>query len=774
MGLEDFYRYRNLSELGVPKPAAPKGGSFSYLDADDLQKRLVAVDAAGIAAVSLVVGGIHCAGCVWLLEKLPTVLPGLFSSDLNFSTAKLSLRYDPLRIKLSSIAQTLDSLGYPPLPEIRQERERAQRLDDRRMLVRIGVAGFCAANTMMIAISLWQGFFTGIETRFGDFFRWMSFVLTIPAVCYSAYPFYRTAIKALRMRSFHIDLPIAIGILGVFFFSTLNTILGREYVYFDSVTALIFLLLIGRYLQSKATARAREESSRGWDFLPAIARVVSDKGITEVPVQFVQQGDTVEVRPSERIPVDGELLEGNSSLDNSILTGESAPASVRAGDKLFAGTLNLESRLRLRCDAAGEHSRIGKIQARIESQGGRAAILSLTDSMSGYFVAATILGSVGTFLYWWWAGSIYQAIDNAVALLIVTCPCALGLATPVALSVAIGRAAKAGILIKGSDSIERLARVAHIYFDKTGTITQGQQKIVRTKFYCTASYPDESSMKSTLRALVGIAPHHPVSRALGEYVGASPVVKRVEESGHLGGRGVWAVFQDQGRWLLGSVAWGREEGIEIGPLQEQLIQEWCADGLTPVILARGRSLQAAFGLLDTPRADAASVLKSFVAAGKEIYLLSGDVPQVAQAVALSLSIEPDHVYSAAFPEDKLRIIKQDPSLSAMVGDGVNDAAAMRGAYVAIGLHGGIESLLDVVDVFIARGDLKAVAHSFRGAAATMQVIRRNLVISVAYNVIAAACAMLGYINPLIAGVTMPISSLTVIGLSIASKTFNED
>ena len=613
------------------------------------------------------------------------------------------------------------------------------------------------------------GIFTGIDTEIASYFRWFSLLIATPAVFYSAQPFYRASWGALRNGHFHLDLPLSLAIVAGYLVSAWNTIVGAEYVYFDSVTALIFFLLIGRVIQRGATQRALRDSRNAWDLLPMmVERRLEGGAVESVPTSALRPGDTIVVRPGDRIAVDGVITAQRSAVDASILTGESTPVEVAPGAAVQAGTLNISSEIEVRVEVTGMQTRIGRLLDEVRRRGrNRAPILEFTNQISGYFIAGVLVLAVVTFLFWRSHG-VGVALENALALLIVTCPCALGIATPVAMSVAMGRAARAGLLIKGEEVIERLAKTEVIFLDKTGTVTEGVLEIVEVHELASPS----ADLQSLIRELASGAAPHPVIRALQEWSEEEPhaISEPPLAVENTLGRGIAATSARGTSYHLGSSRWFHELGVPLSAAAE-LEAELGSRGLSVAMLAENRRVVAVFGLLDTPRPEAAAALAMLRDRKIELHLLSGDLPPIVTLIGAQLGIPPERCHGGQFPEHKERTVLQESRFKAVIGDGVNDTAAMSVADVALGLRGEAEVLTEVADVVITRGAVESVALAFVGAARTMAIVRRNLIISLIYNCVGAVLAIAGMVNPLVAALIMPVSSLTVIVFAACSKTF---
>ena len=449
-GLERFYRLRDASESEA-RPARTTNRAYSEFD-DEVFRNLYYQDLAdGTQAVEFYLEGVHCAACVWLVEKLPQVRPGVIESRLDMRRAIVEVRWDPKSVRLSQIAGTLDSLGYPPHPAKDIQTRQMRRDENRRFLIRIGVAAACVGNVMTLAFALYGGVFTGIEAQYAHLFRWASMLFGMISLAWPGSLFFRGAWAALRTKTAHLDLPIAIGLAAGGIAGTVNAILGRGEIYFDSLTMLVLLLLDRPLAATAAAVLGQRPLELLFSLTPTSARRLENGAVVEVPIEAVQPGDLVEVRAGDSIPADGSVLEGESSVNRALLTGESQPAAVGPGSAVHAGTVNLSTRLVVQVEAVGEATRVGRLMQLVEQHSrNRPPIVQFADRIAGRFVRIVLAVAAITFLYWVWF-SPAKAIDNAVALLIVTCPCALGLATPLAVTIALGRAARRHILVKGGE-----------------------------------------------------------------------------------------------------------------------------------------------------------------------------------------------------------------------------------------------------------------------------------------------------------------------------------
>ncbi len=781
-GLDQYYGFADRRT----SPVRASGRTYEEFDHEAFRSLYVITTPEGLSRVELFLEGVHCASCVWLVERVPLLLPGVARAELNVGRSLAAIEWDTNSVALSQVARALESLGYPPHPYLGVRRDEVRRKEDRTAIIRIGVAGAIAINVMLAALAMYSGWLTnGIEAPYERFFRYVSLVLTIPAILGPGRVFFAGAWAALRTRTLHLDLPIAIALGAGFGRGVVNTVTDTGPIYFDGVTVLIFLLLVGRFLQQRGQRAATDASELLYSLTPQGARVVdSDGRVRELPAAALLPGMLLEVRAGDTIAADGIVTDGRSSIDLSLLTGESRPVTVEQGTTVFAGTLNVASAIRVQIERAGEESRVAKLLRQVEeSTRRRAPVVVLANRLAGWFVGIVLVLSVVTYIVW---ASVdpSAALDNAIALLVVTCPCALAMATPLAVTVATGRAARRGIFIKGGDAIEALSHPDVLILDKTGTVTEARVSLVHwdgpewakplvLALELESTHPIADGFR---RAFSAVAPTgESVGQPAGQPMASPTVLHTVEESTHIagggivgrvGGRGVVVGSPSFVLHQIGRVADASTAGTRAAPPADE--------SLTPVWVAIDGDVVARAGMGDPVRADAAGSVQALKAAGWTVRLLSGDAEPVVRSVGRALGIAPDDCRGGATPEEKLRVV-EDLSRThrvVMVGDGVNDAAAIAAAAVGIGVHGGAEASLATADVFLTTPGLQPLVELVRGAGNTMRVIRRNIAFSIAYNIVGVALAITGTINPLVAAVMMPLSSLTVVLGSWYGHTFD--
>jgi Cu2+-exporting ATPase len=761
-GLGQYYAVASAGGAKASR-GTTTGRSYTELDDAGFQAAHVRAMPGGLLRTDLYLESVHCAACVWLVERIGQAVPGVVDARLDLHRQMAELTWDPQQAQLSAIARALDAVGYPPHPIRGAAAQAMRRQEERALLGRIGLAWAVAGNVMVMSLALYAGWFEDMDLPTTELFRWVSFLLTIPSLFWSGQVFFKGAWAALQHRYLHMDLPIAIGLGAGFVGGAVNTIRGTGEVYFDSVASLIFLLLVGRWLQARQRRLASDAAELLYSLAPARARLVAATGeVADVPVERVQVGDLLEVRAGDTIPADGMVVSGASNLDLAVLTGESRPVPVQPGDKVHAGSVSLSGLLRLRAEATGESSRVGQLCKAVEEAARRRApLVALADKVVGRFVGVILALAAVTAVVWAFLDPA-MALDHTVALLIVTCPCALGLATPLAVHAALGRAAQRGILVKGGDALEKLAKPARVLFDKTGTLTAGRMQV--TEFVGDVALAPE---------LVALERHsaHPLALAVLQFWPDVPAVA-VSEVEQVQGSGLQG--QVAGRVLtIGTPRWIRSQGVVVGPAIQQWLDRVTAAAQTPVLVATGGQVVAQLAFGDPIRPDAASAIAQLRRLGCQVGILSGDDPAVVAAVAKQLGLYAEDCEGGATPERKLAVVEAAAKAGpvVMVGDGVNDAAALAAATVGVSVHGGAEASLQAADVFLTSPGVSAVVELLVGARRTVHVIKRNILFSLLYNAVGIVLAMLGLLSPLIAAILMPISSLTVVSSSFRSRTF---
>jgi Cu2+-exporting ATPase len=759
-GLESFYRYRTED--------APQGQDLvpeflreiQVYDNPQIQKRFVTAGEGALKEASLILEGITCAACVWLNEQHLLALPGVEAVQINYATQRAQLRWDDSRIHLSEILEAIARIGYRAHPYDPQRQHELLETQRRRQLRRLGLAGALGMQIMILAVALYFGDWTGMEARYRSFFQWISLGLATPIVLFAAQPFYTSAWRDLRQGRAGMDVPVSLGILGAFAASVWATLTGTGHVYYDSVAMFTFFLLGARYLELAGRRRAAAAMDRLVRVTPAIATRMRRRGDAlreeSVPVVELQPGDELLVRPGETVPTDGVILKGRSSIDESLLSGESLPVVKGPGDALVGGSINVEGPLSVRVDKVGQDTVLSHILRLLErAQTEKPAITQMADRAASWFVLAVLILAAMVAGYWW-SEEPQRWLEITIAVLVVTCPCALSLATPTAITAATGTLSTLGLLTTRGHTLEGLARATHIVFDKTGTLTQGRVRLLRTHRF------SDLDRRRTLQVAAALEHHseHPIARALVEaaerLTATASQVHNTPGYGLKGLVGGTEYFLGTPRFIArhcGAVA----GGARIRPILER--------GNTVVVLAQRGILHAVFELGDEPRPDASQLVRRLRALGLKVLLLSGDHPRAVQVAAQRIGIDPGSAAGGLSPEEKLKKVRELQSrgaVVAMVGDGVNDAPVLAGAQVSIAMGSGAQVALASADMIMLSNRLMGLRTALGLARKTRRIIRQNLVWALTYNALALPAAAMGLVAPWMAAIGMSASSLAVV------------
>ncbi|PWV61710.1 Cu2+-exporting ATPase [Plasticicumulans acidivorans] len=744
-GLTDYYRHRT----SVPKraedliPAQLRG--LDLYDRADLQRSFVRTAGEGdVREASLILEGIVCAACVWLNERHVSGLPGVIEFRVNYSTHRAQLRWDDSRIHLSEILRSIAAIGYVAHPFDPGRQEALQKQERARALRRLAVAGLGAMQVMMLAVAMYAGDWYGMDLQWRTYFRWISLLIAVPTVIYSGGAFMAGAWRDLKLGRLGMDVPITLAIVLATLASIWFTLMGGGEVYYDSVTMFVFFLLSGRFLEMAARHRCAQVSEELSRILPATAsRIDADGNEEVVAVAELATGDHVRVRPGETVPADATILDGCSSVDESLLTGESLPSPRGSGDQVIGGSVNIESPLLIRVDTVGTETVLSSIVRLLDrAQGEKPRIAALADRLAAWFVATQLLICVAVGAWWWWHDPAHT-LPVVLSVLVVTCPCALGLATPAAVTAATGALTRIGLLTTRGHALETLARATHVVFDKTGTLTFGRLQLVRTVPLGQRSGEDCLKIAAALEC----GSEHPVGQALVDAAGTALVAAEVSNTPGLGIEG----SLDGVKYRVGRAPAGVEPPAS-------------AEGaLTWVALSSGPEVLAWFGLADRLRPDARATVDALHAAGLQVYLLSGDRPQAAALIAADAGIE--HTEGGLMPADKLvrlQGLQAGGAVVAMVGDGINDAPVLAAANVSIAMGSGTQLAHASADMILISSSLEHIATGVGTARKTLRIIRQNLLWALMYNAIALPAAAAGWITPWMSAIGMSASSLLVV------------
>jgi P-type Cu2+ transporter len=734
LGLESYYRRRTIDPN--EKPLRP--------DDDETARDFSAYvrqEADGTCVLHLMVGGLHCAACVWLIENVLSRSPGVVSARLNMTTRRLIVKWRPGETHAGDLARSVAALGYRVAPYDPALLTADSTERERSLLRAMAVAGFAAANVMLMSVSVWSGDALDMGPGARGLLHWVSALIALPATAYAGRHFFRSALAVLRRGHANMDVPISLALVLTAGMSLAETVRGSEHVYFDSVLTLLFFLLIGRYLDLRARGRARSVGEHLLALAASAVTVIDASGARRlVPPAQVEPGMTVLTAAGERISVDGLVAEGSSDIDRSLITGETLPRAVAPGGTVEAGTLNLSAPLKIRVTAAGEDTLLAEIVRLMEdAEQGRSRYVALADRVARYYSPVVHALALVTFLVWAVGlGTDWRdALLHATAVLIITCPCALALAVPAVQVVAGGRLFRSGILLKSGTALERLAGIDRAVLDKTGTLTWGRLELVST---------DAEAEERALAASMAATSRHPLSRAL---LRAGPDGAPAVGVSEVPGQGLSLATP------LGEVRLGRRDwcGAEQAPSTDGP-ELWLSQ---PGVPARH------FAFSDRLRSDADETVGALSALGLKPELLSGDREPVVAGIARAAGVASWR--ANALPADKvarLEELKAAGHRPLMVGDGINDAPALAAAWVSMSPASGADIAQNAADVVFQGDRLNPVIEALSVARRAEALVKQNIAFSLVYNSLTIPAAMAGYVTPLVAAVAMSSSSLVVI------------
>ena len=749
-GLTSFYRHRETRSR-KPEDLVPEAlHRLELYDQPALQQSFVQQDDEHTRSASLILEGITCAACIWLNERHVNALPGVLDFSVNYSTHRARLRWDDSKIHLSDVLKAITEIGYVAHPFDPGRQEAVHKKEKSAALRRLAVAGLGAMQVMMLAVAMYAGDYYGMDDQLRTFMRWVSLLLTLPVVVYSGATFFKTAWRDLKRRHLSMEVPVSLAIGGAFGASVWSTVFHGAEVYFDSVCMFAFFLLTSRYLEMGARHRAGEAAEALVKLLPATATRLDRGGEQVVAVSELRPGDRVLVRPGETIPADGPVEDGRSSVDESLLTGESLPRPRAAGDDLVGGSVNVESPLVMTVAKVGEDTLVSAIVRLLDrAQAEKPRLARLADHVAGWFVGVLLIVATGVAV-WWSLNAPEHAFAVTLSVLVVTCPCALSLATPTAVTAASGALTRMGLLTTRGHALETLARVDHVLFDKTGTLTRGMLQLADTVILA----PQRIDRLQALRVAAALegGSEHPVAKALAAHVEAAPPVADLTA---LPGHGMDGRI-DGHHYRIGNPSY-------VAELSSAVLPDIANEDATQVLLGDEDGLLARFVLRDELRPDAGEAIRALRALGLEVEILSGDAPGAVNRVAQRLEIA--LARHSLRPDDKLarvRELQQAGHTVAMVGDGVNDAPVLAGADVSIAMGQGAQLAHASADMVVLSERLTALAAGVRKARATRRVIKQNLGWAILYNISAVPLAAAGWVAPWMAAIGMSFSSLVVV------------
>ncbi len=749
--LTDYYRFR--TEIGTkPEDLVPEAlRELQVYDSPELQQSFVRATSEQVREASLILEGIVCAACVWLNENHVKQLPGVIDFRINYTTHRATLKWDNSVIRLSEVLKAITEIGYHAHPFDPGRLESLQKQEKSAALRRIAVAGLGMMQVMMIAVAMYIGAVSDMNPAMRGFLRWISLIVTIPVVFYSAKVFFTSAWRDLKRKRFGMDVPVSIGIAVAFTASVWATLTNSGEVYFDSVTMFTFFLLSGRYLEMTARHKAGQVAEELVRLMPATATRLRNGEQEVIPVSQLMAGDHVLVKPGEVVPADGSVLEGNSSTNESLLTGESLPCRKQCGDDLVGGTVNIESPLIMQVDKVGDNTVLAAIVRLLErAQAEKPELARLAEKVASRFVPLILLTALLVFL-WWHYHEPERAFWVALSVLVITCPCAFSLATPAALTAATGLLTSKGVLTTRGHALETLARIDHLIFDKTGTLTQGQLTVTQFELL------DDCSDANVLRQLAaGLekASEHPVGKAIVKLASEPRAFSQINAES---GRGIQGNYQGV-IYRIGTPLFVQEIVKKELPVSQSLLK-----GYSEIFLGTTNKWLAKIIITDHLRSEAYNVVQALKQLNIDISLLSGDSTLVVKDIAQQLGIS--QALGEQLPADKLAYLKQvqnKGAIVAMIGDGVNDAPILAGAPVSIAMGSGSQLAQASADMVLLSENLHQLPFAIETARRMQRIIKQNFAWTIVYNLLAIPLASSGIVAPWMAAIGMSASSLIVV------------
>ncbi|MGY4107141.1 heavy metal translocating P-type ATPase [Aeromonas encheleia] len=745
-GLASYYEHRTAP--GIKGELVPSElAALSHYDLAEVQQDFVTDSGTGSQReIQLSVEGLTCAACAWLIERHLTRLDGLHYVNVNTTTHRARIKWDPARLSLSDILKGFAKIGYRAYPFQTHSQEALYAREVRSYMFRMALAGLGSMQVMMCAVALYMDLFISVEEEFMIYFKWISLLLSTPIMIYSAQPFYVGAWRSLKQGHLSMDVSVSLALIGAFVASIWATVFNTGEVYYDSITMFVFFLLLGRLLELRARRKASESSSNLARLVPIMATRIDEDGEHDVAAKTLQVGDRVRVLAGATLPADGIITLGQASLNEAMLTGEQLPLLKRPGDPVYAGTINTDAPLDIRVSHPIAESRLAQIMRLQDSAlDDKPAIAQLADVLSRHFILVLLLIAAGVWTYWHFHQP-EQAFWITLAVLVATCPCALSLATPTALTSATAHLTRTGILLRRGHVLDVLTRANRVVMDKTGTLTTGNISLTGTQALAELS---ETRCLAIAQALEAYS-EHPIARAFrgsaGEGVATLPASEVLPVIGH----GIQGTVAGT-RYRIGSARW-------LGLAEEQSATQGLA-----IYLADDARLLARFSLADTLRPDARALIQAFKAAGLHTTILTGDGSAEADAIARELGV--DELVKGVTPDGKLSYLKAREAagdISIMVGDGINDAPVLAGAHASFAMAGGTDLAKNSADAILLADDLSRLLTARTLALRTRKIIKENFAWSIGYNLLVLPLAASGWLPPYLAAAGMSLSSLIVV------------
>ncbi|MFM4831564.1 heavy metal translocating P-type ATPase [Aeromonas media] len=743
-GLASYYEHRTAP--GIKGELVPSElAALTHYDLAEVQQEFV-TETGTLRESQLSVEGLTCAACAWLIERHLMGLPGLHYVNVNTTTHRARIKWDPDRLSLSDILKGFAKIGYRAYPFQTHQQEALYAREVRSYMFRMALAGLGSMQVMMCAVALYMDLFISVEEEFMIYFKWISLLLSTPIMIYSAQPFYAGAWRSLKQGHLSMDVSVSLALIGAFVASIWATVFNTGEVYYDSITMFVFFLLLGRLLELRARRKASESSSNLARLVPIMATRIDAEGEHEVPAKTLRVGDRVRVLAGATLPADGIITLGQASLNEAMLTGEQLPLLKQTGDPVFAGTISTDAPLEIWVNHPIEESRLAQIMRLQDSAlDDKPAIAQLADVLSRHFILVLLLIAAAVWTFWHFHAP-ERAFWVTLSVLVATCPCALSLATPTALTSATAHLTRSGILLRRGHVLDVLTRANRIVMDKTGTLTTGNISLVGVQPLAELG---EDECLAIARALEAYS-EHPIARAFRS--------KGADDAVLLAASGVTPVI---GHGIEGRIA-GKHYRIGSARWLGLSDKQNTAQGLAIYLADETRPL-ARFTLADTVRADAGALIQAFKAAGLQTTILTGDSSPQADTVARELGV--DELVKGVTPDGKLAYLKARETagdISIMVGDGINDAPVLAGAHASFAMAGGTDLAKNSADAILLADDLSRLLTARTLALRTRRIIQENFAWSIGYNLLVLPLAASGWLPPYLAAAGMSLSSLIVV------------
>jgi len=742
-GMTDYYKYRTVRAGKVEQLVPEQLALIKSYDNEDIQDEFIATTD-NLSEVLLSVEGITCAACAWLIEKQLLNLKTVKRVDVNTSTNRAMIQWDKTHTPLSEIITSLAKIGYKAYPFQADDEAQQKQQTAKAYIRRLGVAGLMTMQVMMFAFAMYFGIFSGMDSNFEEYFRWISLVLASPVILYSALPFLTNAINGLKAKQLNMDLPVSMAIFGAYSASCYATFMQVGEVYFESVCMFTFLLLLGKYLEFRARLKASEFTANLQKLLPLTARTLDENGQEHiVAAKKLKLNDVVLIKAGETIPADGQLIKGKTTVDESMMTGEHQPVSKFIGHNVYAGCVNHDGVIEIKINKIGQNTLLNQIiRLQHNALTKRPKLVEITDKVAQWFIACLLVFASITAIGWYQIDPEH-AFWITISVLVATCPCALSLAIPTALTCAVATLTRKGILIKQAHVLETLSQLTLFAFDKTGTLTQGRFSLDAVDIL------DDSLSKEqalNIAAQLERFSEHPIASAFSEYSTSDLALTNITVHPGLG----ISAQNSTTHYAIGKSGWFDTKKTN-----------------AQASLFINKQVVARFYFIDKVKAGANELITSLQAQNLSCHILTGDASDAGQKIAKTLKI--DSVQSGLSPEDKQKAVEQWSSQSevvAMVGDGINDSPVFASAHLSIAMETGADISKNTADVVLLNSDLASIEHLLNVAKQTRRIVKQNLTLSLVYNASILPLAALGLVAPWMAVIGMSASSIIVISNSL--------